>query len=93
MLQGAWPQESYFSVVQNIWTAGRIPDPANPNNIIWDLGRVPYDPEDCYISELVACLSEISEGMTESRLLSVKAMRDAGFAKGDNERRTHQPNL
>ena len=31
---------------------------------IWDLGRVPYDPEDCYISELVACLSEISEGIT-----------------------------
>ena len=31
---------------------------------IWDLGRVPYDPEDCYISELVACLSEISEGVT-----------------------------
>jgi hypothetical protein len=37
---------------------------ANPNNVIWDLGRVPYDPEDCYISELVACLSEISEGIT-----------------------------
>jgi hypothetical protein len=28
------------------------------------LGRVPYDPEDCYISQLVACLSEISEGVT-----------------------------
>lgn len=25
---------------------------------------MPYDPEDCYISELVACLSEISEGVT-----------------------------
>ena len=24
LLQGAWPQESYGSVVQNIWTAGRI---------------------------------------------------------------------
>ena len=35
-----------------------------PNKFIWDLGRVPYDPEDCYISELVACLSEISEGIT-----------------------------
>ena len=64
LLAGAWPQESYGSVVQNIWTAGRIADPANPNNVIWDLGRVPYDPEDCYISELVACLSEISEGIT-----------------------------
>jgi cytosine/adenosine deaminase-related metal-dependent hydrolase len=64
LLAGAWPLETYGSVVQNIWTAGRIADPANPNNIIWDLGRPPYDPEDCYISELVACLSEISEGIT-----------------------------
>jgi 5-methylthioadenosine/S-adenosylhomocysteine deaminase len=64
LLTGTWPQESYGSVVQNIWTAGRIADPRNPNSFIWDLGRVPYDPEDCYISELVACLSEISEGIT-----------------------------
>jgi 5-methylthioadenosine/S-adenosylhomocysteine deaminase len=64
LLAGAWPMETYGSVVQNIWTAGRIPDPKNPNTFIWDLGRVPYDPEDCYISELVACLSEISEGIT-----------------------------
>ena len=64
LLAGAWPQESYGSVVQNIWTAGRIADPRNPDAFIWDLGRVPYDPEDCYISQLVACLSEISEGIT-----------------------------
>ncbi len=64
LLAGAWPQESYGSVVQNIWTAGRITDPANPASVVWDLGRPPYDPEDCYISELVACLSEISEGIT-----------------------------
>ena len=64
LLPGAWPQESYGSVVQNIWTAGRLADPAKPGAFIWDLGRVPYDPEDCYISELVACLSEISEGIT-----------------------------
>src|SRR5882672_2736024 len=64
LLRGAWPQEAYGSVVQDVWTAGRVADPANPNNVIWDLGRVPYDPEDCYISELVACLSEISEGIT-----------------------------
>ena len=66
-LNGAWPQETYGSVVQNIWTAGRIPEPGTPGNpgkVIWDLGRVPYDPEDCYISEVVACLSEISEGIT-----------------------------
>src|SRR5215470_14281203 len=64
LLTGAWPQESYGSVVQNIWTAGRITDAANPNSVVWDLGRAPYDPEDCYISQLVACLSEISEGIT-----------------------------
>jgi 5-methylthioadenosine/S-adenosylhomocysteine deaminase len=64
LLAGAWPQETYGSVVQNIWTAGRITDPANPNSIVWDLGRAPYDPEDCYISQLVACLSEISQGIT-----------------------------
>ena len=64
LLAGAWPLESYGSVVQNIWTAGRIVDPANPANVIWDLGRVPYDPEDCYIAELVTCLSQISEGVT-----------------------------
>ena len=64
LLAGAWPQETYGSVVQNIWTAGRIADAADPNKLIWDLGRVPYDPEDCYISQLVACLSEISQGIT-----------------------------
>jgi len=64
LLFGSWPQETYTSVVQNIWTAGRVADPQNPGRIIWDLGRVPYDPEDCYISELVACLSEISQGIT-----------------------------
>src|SRR3954469_23041995 len=63
-LQGAWPLESYGSVVQNIWTAGRIVDPSNPNTVVWDLGRPPYDPEDLYISELVACLSQITEGVT-----------------------------
>ena len=40
------------------------PTRPDPNKVIWDLGRVPYDPEDVYISELVACLSEISEGIT-----------------------------
>ena len=32
--------------------------------MIWDLGRVPYDPEDLYIAEIGANLSEISEGIT-----------------------------
>ena len=64
LLAGAWPLETYGSVVQNIWTAGRIVEPGNPGHVIWDLGRVPYDPEDCYIAELIACLSQISEGVT-----------------------------
>jgi cytosine/adenosine deaminase-related metal-dependent hydrolase len=64
VLAQPWPMESYQSVVQAIWTAGRIVDPADPNRVIWDLGRVPYDPEDCYISELVACLSQITQGIT-----------------------------
>jgi 5-methylthioadenosine/S-adenosylhomocysteine deaminase len=64
ILAGAWPLETYGSVVQNIWTAGRITDPANPDRVIWDLGRVPYDPEDCYIAELIACLGQITEGVT-----------------------------
>ena len=64
LLAGAWPLETYGSVVQNIWTAGRIVEPGNPDNVIWDLGRVPYDPEDCYIAELIACLGQISEGVT-----------------------------
>ena len=64
LLAGAWPVESYQSAVQSVWTAGRIADPANPGRFIWDLGRVPCDPEDGYIAQLVACLSEISEGVT-----------------------------
>jgi 5-methylthioadenosine/S-adenosylhomocysteine deaminase len=59
-----WPHEGYSSVVQNIWTAGRLPDPATPGSFIWDLGRPPYDPEDCYIAELVTNLSELTQGIT-----------------------------
>jgi 5-methylthioadenosine/S-adenosylhomocysteine deaminase len=64
ILAGAWPLETYGSVVQNIFTAGRIVDPADPTNIIWDLGRVPYEPEDAYAAQLIACLSQITEGVT-----------------------------
>jgi 5-methylthioadenosine/S-adenosylhomocysteine deaminase len=60
----AWPHETYGSVPGNIWTQGRIPDPANPGKYLWDLGRPPYDPEDNHLSELVACLSEITQGVT-----------------------------
>jgi 5-methylthioadenosine/S-adenosylhomocysteine deaminase len=64
LLGGPWPQESYQSAVQSVWTAGRIADPARPGSFIWDLGRVPCDPEDGYIAQLVASLSQISEGIT-----------------------------
>jgi cytosine/adenosine deaminase-related metal-dependent hydrolase len=56
--------EAYGTVVQSIWTAGRLVGPPPTNTIVWDLGRSPYDPEDCYISELVACLSQITQGIT-----------------------------
>ena len=36
----------------------------NPGNVIWDLGRVPYDPDDCYTAQLLSCLSQITEGVT-----------------------------
>lgn len=53
--------EAYTTVVQNIWTAGRIGTAANPQ---WDLGRSPYEPEDGYNAELIACLSQITQGIT-----------------------------
>ena len=56
-----WPQEGYGTVVQSIWTTGQI---QIGNQIIWDLGRSPYDPEDNYISELVASISQIDQGVT-----------------------------
>jgi len=56
-----WPQEGYGTVVQSIWTAGQI---QIGDDIIWDLGRSPYDPEDNYISELVASISQINQGVT-----------------------------
>jgi cytosine/adenosine deaminase-related metal-dependent hydrolase len=61
LLTGNWPQESYGSVVQNVWTSGRI---ASGGNVLWDLGRSPYDPEDCYISEVVAGVAGINAGVT-----------------------------
>jgi cytosine/adenosine deaminase-related metal-dependent hydrolase len=67
LLTGSWPEESYGSVVQGIFLDGRLQEGgtrANPGKILWDLGRAPYDPEDLYISEIGACLSEISEGIT-----------------------------
>jgi cytosine/adenosine deaminase-related metal-dependent hydrolase len=64
LLAGNWPQESYGSTVQAVWTAGRVPDPRSPGTFAWDLGRTPFDPEDNYIAQLVASLSQISEGVT-----------------------------
>ncbi len=48
-------------MVQSIWTTGRIGSATAPQ---WDLGRSPYDPEDCYNAELIACLSQITQGIT-----------------------------
>jgi len=56
-----WPQEGYGTVVQSIWTTGRL---AIGDDVIWDLGRSPYEPEDNYISELVASVSQINQGIT-----------------------------
>ena len=53
--------EAYGTVVQSIWTAGRLGSAANPQ---WDIGRSPSDPEDNYDAELIACLSQISQGIT-----------------------------
>ena len=53
--------EAYGTVVQSIWTSGRLGTAAAPQ---WDLGRSPYDPEDCYNAELIACLSQITQGIT-----------------------------
>jgi 5-methylthioadenosine/S-adenosylhomocysteine deaminase len=53
--------EAYGTVVQSIWTSGRLGSAIAPQ---WDLGRSPYDPEDCYNAELIACLSQITQGIT-----------------------------
>jgi 5-methylthioadenosine/S-adenosylhomocysteine deaminase len=53
--------EAYGTVVQSIWTAGRIGSATAPQ---WDIGRSPYDPEDNYNAELIACLSQITQGIT-----------------------------
>jgi 5-methylthioadenosine/S-adenosylhomocysteine deaminase len=53
--------EAYGTVVQSIWTAGRIGAPTGPQ---WDIGRSPSDPEDNYNAELIACLSQITQGIT-----------------------------
>lgn len=56
-----WPQEGYGTVVQSIWTTGQLSVGDVP---VWDLGHSPYNPEDCYISELVASVSQINQGVT-----------------------------
>src|SRR5205814_6687102 len=39
-------------------------DPWTPDTLVSDLRCQPYEPKDCYNSELVACLSEMSECIT-----------------------------
>jgi 5-methylthioadenosine/S-adenosylhomocysteine deaminase len=53
--------EAYGTVVQSIWTAGRFGTATNPQ---WDIGRSPYDPEDCYNAEVIASLSQLTQGIT-----------------------------
>ncbi|HSW25231.1 MAG TPA: amidohydrolase family protein [Burkholderiaceae bacterium] len=60
-----WPGEFYTTVVQGIWSPGRLPEPPVPGQQpVWDLGRSPMEPEDCYLAELVSCLSQITQGVT-----------------------------
>lgn len=59
-----WPQETYASVPEAIWTMGFLPAANLTGPPIWDLGRPPYDPQDCYISELVCSLAGIDAGVT-----------------------------
>jgi cytosine/adenosine deaminase-related metal-dependent hydrolase len=56
-----WPQEAYNTVASQIWTNGRLTD---NGAVIWDLGRSPYDPEDCYLAELIASVNQIDQGVT-----------------------------
>jgi 5-methylthioadenosine/S-adenosylhomocysteine deaminase len=53
--------EAYGTVVQSIWTSGRFGSASNPQ---WDIGRSPYDPEDCYNAEVIASLSQLTQGIT-----------------------------
>jgi cytosine/adenosine deaminase-related metal-dependent hydrolase len=61
MPPNTWPHEEYSTVVQGIWTAGRL---SGPSGVIWDLGTWPQQPEDLYIAELVASLAQITQGVT-----------------------------
>lgn len=56
-----FPEEGYGTIVQSVWTTGRIGSAANP---VWDIGRSPYEPEDNYIAELVASVAGINQGVT-----------------------------
>jgi cytosine/adenosine deaminase-related metal-dependent hydrolase len=56
--------EAYGTVVQGIWTAGRLVTPPPENKVVWDIQRPASDPEDLYIAELVASLSQITQGIT-----------------------------
>jgi 5-methylthioadenosine/S-adenosylhomocysteine deaminase len=53
--------EAYGTVVQSMWTAGRFGPADAPQ---WDIGRSPYDPEDCYNAEVIASLSQLTQGIT-----------------------------
>ena len=52
------------ATTQSFRTSGRRAGSGRRTQTIWDLGRSPYDPEDCYISELVASWAGINAGVT-----------------------------
>jgi len=57
-----WPLQTYSSIVQDHWTSGRATTPSG--DVVLELGGSPLRPEDNYISELVASLSQINAGVT-----------------------------
>jgi 5-methylthioadenosine/S-adenosylhomocysteine deaminase len=59
--QPGFVYEAYGTVVQSIWTAGRFGTADTPQ---WDIGRSPYEPEDCYNAEVIASLSQLTQGIT-----------------------------
>jgi 5-methylthioadenosine/S-adenosylhomocysteine deaminase len=57
-----WPLQTYTSVIQDHWTAGSASTASG--EVVLELGHSPYRPEDNYIAELVASLSQINAGVT-----------------------------
>ena len=59
--KNGWPYEAY-SNLQGLWTQGRLTGVGT--GVIWELGKPTQEPDDLYISHLVASLSELLMGIT-----------------------------